>query len=268
MGNPYLLSPKARLKSWLGFGFPFDRHDWQVDRGDRQVHYVIDYYYNPSGPANAPAAGPEDPTAPVLTTSIHVDVRPAVADWSSAWDRLRRFPERALHALRRPRFVAEGIDPSKVPPEELAKAACVSESEKKANQAEDLAEARAAQAAQAAKAAGAAGAAGKGQEQGGGGWAEVESRCQPILERLKGELSAEERRGTAVALNYCMGRALCPSEAGAFMRALEGSKVEGEEEQAFEAMKSCVVSASRARQAQEAAAAAAAGSSSSGTALR
>ena len=33
MGNPYQLTPKARLLSWLGFGFPFDRHDWYVDRG-------------------------------------------------------------------------------------------------------------------------------------------------------------------------------------------------------------------------------------------
>jgi cytochrome c heme-lyase len=55
-GNPYKLSPLARVKSWLGYGFPFDRHDWFVDRGDSLVHYVIDYYYNPAGAANAPPA--------------------------------------------------------------------------------------------------------------------------------------------------------------------------------------------------------------------
>jgi cytochrome c heme-lyase len=39
MGNPYKLSPKARIKSWLGYGFPFDRHDWFVDRGAEQVSW-------------------------------------------------------------------------------------------------------------------------------------------------------------------------------------------------------------------------------------
>jgi cytochrome c heme-lyase len=37
MGNPHQLSPKSRIKSWLGYGFPFDRHDWFVDRGEEQV---------------------------------------------------------------------------------------------------------------------------------------------------------------------------------------------------------------------------------------
>ena len=262
MGNPYQLSPKARLKSWLGFGFPFDRHDWQVDRGDRQVHYVIDYYYNPAGPANAPPAGPADPTAPILTSSIYVDVRPAVQDLSSALDRLARFPARALQALKRPRFVAEGIDPSKVPPEELAKAACASATEKQAAAAEDRAEAAA------AAAAAAAAGGGKAVE---GGWAEVEARCQPLLEQLRsGGQSEEQRRSAQVALNYCMGRALCPSEAGAFMRALEGSKAAGQagaaggdEEEAFGAMTRCVVNASRARREAQASTV-----SSSNTALR
>ena len=99
MGNPYKLSPKARLKSWLGYGFPFDRHDWMVDRGDRLVHYIIDYYYNPGGPANPPPAFPGDPTAPVLTTSIYVDVRPAVEDVGSVLDRLVHFPRRAMQSV-------------------------------------------------------------------------------------------------------------------------------------------------------------------------
>ena len=28
MGRPFDLTPKARVKSWLGYGLPFDRHDW------------------------------------------------------------------------------------------------------------------------------------------------------------------------------------------------------------------------------------------------
>ena len=238
-----------------------------MDRGARQVHYVIDYYYNPLGAAcAAPASAADAATAPVLTTGIHVDVRPAVQDIGTAIDRLLHFPRRAAEALRRPRFLAEGIDPSKVPAEELAKAACVSETEKKLNAEEDRA------------AAAAAAAAAKrpplpsGGEGGGGGWSEVESRCEPILERLRSAtLDADERRSTQVALNYCMGRALCPAEAGAFMRALEGSKASGaagaaggDEESAFGVMTQCVVAASRQRRLAEAGSSA----SSSSTALR
>ena len=40
------LTPMARIKGWLGYGVPFDRHDWHIDRGDgRLVRYVIDYWY-------------------------------------------------------------------------------------------------------------------------------------------------------------------------------------------------------------------------------
>ena len=45
-GRPHDLTPKARLKSWLGYGLPFDRHDWVVDRCGTLVRYVIDYYHH------------------------------------------------------------------------------------------------------------------------------------------------------------------------------------------------------------------------------
>jgi len=37
-------SPRARMRSWLGYELPFDRHDWIVDRCGKDVRYVIDYY--------------------------------------------------------------------------------------------------------------------------------------------------------------------------------------------------------------------------------
>jgi len=37
-------SPRARLRSWMGYELPFDRHDWVVDRNGKEVRYVIDYY--------------------------------------------------------------------------------------------------------------------------------------------------------------------------------------------------------------------------------
>ncbi len=198
------------------------------------MHYIIDYYYNPNGPATAAAA--DEAGAPKLTTSIHVDVRPAVESLGSVMDRLRRFPARALAALRRPRFVAEGIDPSKAPAEEGPK------------HGEDAGAAAAAPPAAAAAVAAAA------PSPAAKKWAAVDAKCKPLLERLQAAGDDGERRSAQVALNYCMGRELCPEEAGGFMRELEANKAlgkEGEaggrEEEAFQAMTKCLVSEARKR---------------------
>jgi len=37
-------SPRAKIRNWMGYDLPFDRHDWVVDRDGREVRYVIDYY--------------------------------------------------------------------------------------------------------------------------------------------------------------------------------------------------------------------------------
>ena len=39
-GRPKDLTPKARVNSWLGYGLPFDRHDWTVDRCARSQQPV------------------------------------------------------------------------------------------------------------------------------------------------------------------------------------------------------------------------------------
>ena len=45
VGRPKDMSPKARLKTWIGYAPPFDRHDWIVQRpGGEEVRYVIDFY--------------------------------------------------------------------------------------------------------------------------------------------------------------------------------------------------------------------------------
>jgi cytochrome c heme-lyase len=36
-GRPNDLSPKARVRNWFGSALPFDRHDWIVTRGDKEV---------------------------------------------------------------------------------------------------------------------------------------------------------------------------------------------------------------------------------------
>lgn len=74
-GRPTDFSPKARLRSLIGYQLPFDRHDWVVDRCGKKVRYIIDFYN-----------GRPDPSKPV---SFFLDVRPALDDWSSVVDRVR-----------------------------------------------------------------------------------------------------------------------------------------------------------------------------------
>ncbi|EFJ46794.1 hypothetical protein VOLCADRAFT_75232 [Volvox carteri f. nagariensis] len=76
-GRPSDLSPKARLLNFVGFGLPFDRHDWVVDRCGREVRYVIDFYNGAPQPGQA---------APV---AFFLDVRPALDSVEAVWDRIR-----------------------------------------------------------------------------------------------------------------------------------------------------------------------------------
>uniref|UniRef100_A0A0N4ZR41 Holocytochrome c-type synthase n=1 Tax=Parastrongyloides trichosuri TaxID=131310 RepID=A0A0N4ZR41_PARTI len=76
-GNAKKLSPRAQIRSWMGYEKPFDRHDWIVDRcGLMDVHYVIDYY----------DAGSVDPQTKLFTG---LDVRPAMDNFVSVMDRMK-----------------------------------------------------------------------------------------------------------------------------------------------------------------------------------
>ena len=68
-------SPHARIRSWLGYELPFDRHDWIIDRCGKEVRYVIDYY---------DSGNLEDTGKFAL-----LDVRPALDSFGAAWDRMR-----------------------------------------------------------------------------------------------------------------------------------------------------------------------------------
>ncbi|KAK3727882.1 hypothetical protein QZH41_010613 [Actinostola sp. cb2023] len=85
-GNPKLLtfrgrakdfSPRARIRSLLGYELPFDRHDWIVDRCGKPVRYIIDYY----------DVGNEEDYK--MGEFVHLDVRPAIDTPSAALDRMR-----------------------------------------------------------------------------------------------------------------------------------------------------------------------------------
>ncbi|KAJ2156084.1 Cytochrome c1 heme lyase [Coemansia sp. RSA 552] len=71
-------TPKARLRSLIGYQPPFDTHQWTVDRCGKPVKYVIDFYQ-----------GRQDPNNPA-SPSFFLDVRPALTA-EGAWDRARRF---------------------------------------------------------------------------------------------------------------------------------------------------------------------------------
>eukprot|EP01025_Chloroclados_australasicus_P040195 TRINITY_DN4186_c1_g1_i2.p1 TRINITY_DN4186_c1_g1~~TRINITY_DN4186_c1_g1_i2.p1 ORF type:complete len:261 (+),score=10.18 TRINITY_DN4186_c1_g1_i2:94-876(+) len=45
-GRPGQISPLARIRDFMGGGLPFDRHDWYIIRNEKEVRYIIDYYYD------------------------------------------------------------------------------------------------------------------------------------------------------------------------------------------------------------------------------
>lgn len=68
-------SPRARIRYWLGYGLPFDRHDWIVDRCGKNIRYVIDYY---------DGGDVDDKYRFAL-----LDVRPAMDSFVNLWDRMK-----------------------------------------------------------------------------------------------------------------------------------------------------------------------------------
>lgn len=104
-GNPRLksfggkakdYSPRARIRSWMGYELPFDRHDWIIDRCGKDVRYVIDYY----------DGGIVDKDYKFAL----LDVRPAMDSLDNIWDRMRV-------AYMRWKFTALDIAKGNKPPE-------------------------------------------------------------------------------------------------------------------------------------------------------
>ncbi|KAF0697674.1 Aste57867_11645 [Aphanomyces stellatus] len=88
-GRPDDLTPLARLKTFLGYGKPFDRHDWVVIRNDNSEHrYVIDYYFDEEKSKEDQVPRLHDVTS---VKSISLYARPAIDDIGSLVDRIK-FP--------------------------------------------------------------------------------------------------------------------------------------------------------------------------------
>ncbi|XP_056594366.1 holocytochrome c-type synthase [Triplophysa dalaica] len=74
-GKAKEFSPRARMRHWMGYELPFDRHDWIVDRCGKEVRYVIDYY---------------DGEIDKDTYQFSIlDVRPAFDSMGAVWDRMK-----------------------------------------------------------------------------------------------------------------------------------------------------------------------------------
>ncbi|XP_055643048.1 holocytochrome c-type synthase [Toxorhynchites rutilus septentrionalis] len=76
-GKATQYSPRARIRSWLGYELPFDRHDWIIDRCGKDVRYIIDYY----------DGGMVDDKYRFAL----LDVRPAMDSAENIWDRMKVF---------------------------------------------------------------------------------------------------------------------------------------------------------------------------------
>lgn len=197
-----------------------------------QVHYVIDYYFNPNGPATHEAVlqsqGKNVEGAPQYTGNIYVDVRPAVESFGSFVDRIVEFPKRAFSAFKNPKFYGDGIDPSKTPKEF-----------KEALHSSDTLE-------PAPKHATPAGAVPTSVIE--KRMDEVAKNCEKLRVKLAESKDEDEKRSLQVALNYCMGKVLCPTEASSFFETLSMNQKQGTdgeaggaEEKAFETMTKCVM---------------------------
>lgn len=93
-GRPDELSPKARLKVLFGHPAPFDRHDWTIDRGGKEVRYIIDYYHDESAVQRDKT--PQHMKDAASMQSIKVDVRPALDSPASILARMVLMPWRRL----------------------------------------------------------------------------------------------------------------------------------------------------------------------------
>jgi cytochrome c heme-lyase len=91
LGRPDDISPKAFIKTFFfGYPKPFDRHDWIVDRGGKEVRYIIDYYHDESIADSDKA--PKGLTDATSIQSIKIDVRPAIDSLESLVDRMIYMP--------------------------------------------------------------------------------------------------------------------------------------------------------------------------------
>ncbi|KEF56168.1 uncharacterized protein A1O9_07749 [Exophiala aquamarina CBS 119918] len=86
------LSPKARMKTFVGYIEPFDRHDWVVERcGGQTVEYVIDFYQGKAPDSGAAAAAGKRARQQQQQLNFYLDVRPKLNSLEGCRMRFERF---------------------------------------------------------------------------------------------------------------------------------------------------------------------------------
>lgn len=222
-GKPHDLSPLARLRLLLGYGKPFDRHDWTVDRCGTRVRYILDYYH-----AEEPAKLRKFGVAPNADGSPHssqlvLDVRPALDSFGAFADRARVSFARVfgVAAIRvggfsSPPDVNESLarhQPTVAPPDRLRIA---DEDEFKMLASLDAPMLNTLN-------------------------QRFEGECSRQLAAVHAALAKDddaEQQKAHVALRLCMAGIVCPKQAKNFRRALDDKKADAD--QAYELMDACV----------------------------
>lgn len=199
-GRPDKLTPLAWVKQMLGYGTPFDRHDWTILRSDNtQARYVIDYYFDEEKSA-------ED-EVPALHSaksvkSISMYARPALDSVEAVVDRIKYPLVGVMQRFEAPDVAqrAKLIEPQA---EERSKNPPLSVEEVEST------------------------------------FAKVKESCKKNLDNVKSCKSEIECSQAATALQLCMANIICPGEAAKFKKVLETGD-DTQVEAAFESVSSCL----------------------------
>jgi cytochrome c heme-lyase len=195
-GRPDTLTPIAWVKNVLGYGKPFDRHDWTVQRSDKtQVRYVIDYYFD-----DDKAAEDEVPALHSASSvkSISMYARPAIDSISDLVDRVK-YPLKEL---------VGGLQS----PDVTARAALVEKAERDKDALAPLT-----------------------PQEVEGTFAKIKASCRDCFQEVKTCSDELVCAQAATALQLCMGKIICPPEAVKFTKALDTGD-EADIEASFTAM--------------------------------
>jgi len=213
LGKPNDLSPKARIKMLFGHNAPFDRHDWVVDRGGKEIRYVIDYYHDEGMVKND--KHPQHLQDLTSMKSIKVDVRPALDSISAISDRIIFMP--LLQGLAKYGLFSNFIQRKYVPgllrynPPPFFPASKTLEAE------------RVKMSSLSRK------------------WQEIKIKCEADKARLSACSSDEECSAASIALQRCTASVACPSIVAEFDASIRATPIdETKLELSYEAMIKCL----------------------------
>lgn len=180
-GRPDDLTPIAWVKNLLGFGKPFDRHDWTIQRSDdTKVRYVIDYYFDDEKTAEDKVPELHSATS---VKSISMYARPAVDSLADLVDRVR-FPVLGfMKGMQEPDIAARSALVEKAQEKEVIETLTVQEVEQT--------------------------------------FAKIKESCKNCFVDVKTCQSEVDCSQAATMLQLCMGQIICPPQADKFKQALK-----------------------------------------------